>query len=166
MGSVTMNAKMTERCEVYFGPGSEATYTYVGVVGRNERVCVHWKEFGYYNITYLVDSTGKYKTGYVPASKVSLDSNTDVPDYSSEISRNMRSTYISDGDHYAFYRTVGDSDECVGSISDGDAWKLVFTAGTDNYDYPYWKYIQYTVDTTQKYKRGWVYMQSYVSIGV
>ena len=26
MGSVTMNAKMTERCEVYFGPGSEATY--------------------------------------------------------------------------------------------------------------------------------------------
>lgn len=68
MGSVTMNAKMTERCEVYFGPGSEATYTYVGVVGRNERVCVHWKEFGYYNITQKTCPASLFLTSTSPHS--------------------------------------------------------------------------------------------------
>ena len=66
----------------------------------------------------------------------------------------MKSTYRCPSSAYVFYRQEGDSGECVGSVSAGELFRQVWTLGLPS---PRWTYIQYTVDSTQKYKRGWVY---------
>lgn len=155
--AVTMNAQMLSGRDVYFGPGGSATYEKVGSVSANENVKINWKEGAYYNITYVVDSTQKYKTGYVPASSVSCNDTNLFNDNTAEVSRNMRTSRKMDASYNVYYRAVMDEDERAGYIADGDSYWLVYTAGTDDYYSPYWKYIQYKVDSTGKYKRGWAH---------
>ena len=155
MADVTMNATMKTNYTTYtfyFGPGGAGTFEKVGSVSAGEKVRVNWREGTYSNITYVVNSTGKYKTGYVQTKYVY--SNASIDDRTDEINNLMKSTYRCPSSAYVFYRQEGDSGECVGSVSAGELFRQVWTLGLPS---PRWTYIQYTVDSTQKYKRGWVY---------
>lgn len=154
MADVTMNATMKTTYTtytVYFGPGGAGTFEKVGSVSAGEKVRVNWREGTYSNITYVVDSTGKYKTGYVPNQYVS--SSADIEDRTAEINGNMKHTYSCPSDATVYYRVKKDYGEKVGSVFAGESISTVWTVGLP---YPGWVYIQYVADSTKKYKRGWV----------
>ena len=151
--SVEMNAKMSVKSDVSFGTGS-SIYAKVGSVSKDERVRVLWKEFRYYNIIYLVNSTGKYKSGYVKADDVIVDNPSAIRDCTDVITDNMKKLYTAEDTYWTFYRPVGVEGEEAGKLVKGDENRLVYTDGGTP---PTWKYIEYYSDTLQKYKRAWVF---------
>ena len=60
---------MIDASSVYFGPSS-SDYASVGSVDKDEKVYLLGQSVGWYHIQYLVGSTEKQKSGYVPVSSV------------------------------------------------------------------------------------------------
>lgn len=68
--STAIKAKMARKSNVYHGP-SDKFYASVGSVDKDEDpVYILAKSMEWYHIEYIVTSTGKHKTGYIPADAV------------------------------------------------------------------------------------------------
>ena len=78
LSSTAVKAVIATSSNVYHGPDS-SNYAKVGSIDAGEDpVYILATSMGWYHIEYLVTSTGKHKTGYIPASVVSSYSGGDL----------------------------------------------------------------------------------------
>ena len=77
VASFATTGKSTSTQTVYFGPSTN-NYAEIGSVNWLETVQIIGINKEWYHITYEIGSTGTYKTGYVPKSKVSNASGPDL----------------------------------------------------------------------------------------